>query len=194
MIRRYIRSRGLLGARQSHWSAGLLRRGQALCRDPVFRLSPPARLRVKVARIFNSYGPRMHPNDGRVVSNFILQALRNEPITLFGDGQQTRSFCYVADMVDGLLRLMDTPDEVVGPVNLGNPGEFTMRDLAERIIALTGTQSTLVNLPLPEDDPRHRQPDICLARDLLGWEPGVQLDEGLARTIDYFSALSVASK
>jgi len=144
------------------------------------------RLQIKVARIFNTYGPRMHPNDGRVVSNFISQALRNEPITLFGDGQQTRSFCYVDDMVDGLIRLMATPDDVVGPVNLGNPGEFTMRELAEQIIALTGSTSSLVNLPLPEDDPRQRRPDISLARELLGWEPGVDLDAGLAQTITYF--------
>lgn len=126
------------------------------------------RLSIKVARIFNTYGPRMHPNDGRVVSNFILQGLRNEPITLFGDGQQTRSFCYVDDMVDGLMRLMETPDDVVGPLNLGNPAEFTMRELAERIIAITGSKSSLVNLPLPEDDPRQRRPDIGLARELLG--------------------------
>ncbi|MFN2328341.1 MAG: UDP-glucuronic acid decarboxylase family protein [Chromatocurvus sp.] len=151
------------------------------------------RLQIKVARIFNTYGPRMHPNDGRVVSNFISQALRNEPITLFGDGQQTRSFCYVDDMVDGLIRLMATPDEVVGPLNLGNPGEFTMRELAERIIALTSSQSVLVNLPLPEDDPRQRQPDISQARELLGWVPGVGLDEGLAQTISYFRPFAANS-
>ncbi|MAC34800.1 MAG: NAD-dependent dehydratase [Haliea sp.] len=143
-------------------------------------------LPIKVARIFNTYGPRMHPNDGRVVSNFILQALRNEPITLFGDGEQTRSFCYVDDLVDGLMRLMDTPDEVTGPVNLGNPGEFTMRQLAEQIVQLTGSRSVLTQLPLPQDDPRQRQPDIRLAGELLGWEPRVDLVAGLQPTIDYF--------
>ena len=143
-------------------------------------------LPIKVARIFNTYGPRMHPKDGRVVSNFILQALANEPITIFGDGGQTRSFCYVDDLVDGLVRLMGTGDEFTGPVNLGNPREFTIRQLAERIIELTGSRSELIRMPLPADDPRQRQPDIGLARAQLGWEPTVQLDQGLEATIAYF--------
>jgi UDP-glucuronate decarboxylase len=143
-------------------------------------------LRIKVARIFNTYGPRMHPNDGRVVSNFIVQALRGAPITLYGDGQQTRSFCYVDDLIEGLIRLMNTPDEVTGPVNLGNPVEFTIRELAEQVLAQTRSQSSLLQEPLPQDDPRQRQPDIDLARQLLGWEPAVPLADGLERTIDYF--------
>ena len=143
-------------------------------------------LAIKVARIFNTYGPRMHPNDGRVVSNFIVQALAGEPITIFGEGQQSRSFCFVDDLVDGLIRLMETPEDFTGPVNLGNPNEFTILQLAERIIALTGSRSTLVRLPLPEDDPRQRQPDISLAKAQLGWAPKVELDEGLAATIAYF--------
>jgi UDP-glucuronate decarboxylase len=147
------------------------------------------RLRIKVARIFNTYGPRMHPNDGRVVSNFIVQALRNEPITLYGDGHQTRSFCFVSDMIDGFLRLMDSPDELLGPVNLGNPVEFSIRELAEQVIDLTGSRSTLVHLPLPQDDPRQRKPDISLARQALGWEPSVQLRAGLAATVSYFETL-----
>ena len=146
-------------------------------------------LRVKVARIFNTYGPRMHPNDGRVVSNFIVQALRNEPITLYGDGTQTRSFCYVDDLIDGFVRLMDSPDVLAGPVNLGNPGEFTMIELAEAVRDLTGSSSELVHAPLPQDDPKQRQPDITLAREQLGWEPGVALRDGLRPTIAYFEAL-----
>jgi UDP-glucuronate decarboxylase len=144
------------------------------------------RLRIKVARIFNTYGPRMHPNDGRVVSNFIVQALRNEPITVFGDGSQTRSFCYVDDLIEGMLRLMKSPDEVTGPVNLGNPNEFTIRQLAETIIRMTGSSAPLLFKPLPQDDPKQRQPDISLAKKQLAWEPGIQLEEGLSRTIDYF--------
>jgi UDP-glucuronate decarboxylase len=147
------------------------------------------RLRIKVARIFNTYGPRMHPNDGRVVSNFIVQALRNEPITLYGDGSQTRSFCYVDDLIEGFVRLMRTGDDVTGPVNLGNPGEFTMRQLAELVRDLTGSRSSLVHLPLPADDPRQRRPDIALARRQLGWEPTVPLAEGLRATIAYFDQL-----
>ncbi|MFZ5669654.1 MAG: UDP-glucuronic acid decarboxylase family protein [Pseudomonadota bacterium] len=147
------------------------------------------RLGIKVARIFNTYGPRMHPNDGRVVSNFIVQALRGEPITIFGDGIQTRSFCYVDDLVEGLLRLMDTPDAVTGPINLGNPNEFTIRQLAEIVIELTGSRSTLENRPLPVDDPRQRQPDIGQAVATLDWRPTVELREGLAKTIDYFDKL-----
>ncbi len=141
---------------------------------------------IKVARIFNTYGPRMHPNDGRVVSNFIVQALRGEPITLYGDGQQTRSFCYVDDLVEGLIALMSTPGDVTGPINLGNPGEFTIRELAETIIDLTGSASELVHKPLPADDPRQRRPDITKAHDVLGWAPTVALREGLTRTIAYF--------
>ena len=149
-------------------------------------------LRIKVARIFNTYGPRMHPNDGRVVSNFIVQALRNAPITLYGDGQQTRSFCYVDDLVEGLVRLMATADEVTGPVNLGNPEEFTIRELALQVLAKTGAGSVLINEPLPEDDPRQRQPDISLARQLLDWQPRVHLEQGLAHTVKYFRERSGA--
>lgn len=146
-------------------------------------------LRIKVARIFNTYGPRMHPNDGRVVSNFIVQALKGESITLYGEGMQTRSFCYVDDLVEGFLRLMDTSDEVTGPINLGNPGEFTIRALAEKVVELTGSGSKIEYRPLPQDDPQQRQPDITKARSILGWEPTVQLEEGLCRTIAYFDEL-----
>jgi UDP-glucuronate decarboxylase len=146
-------------------------------------------VRIKIARIFNTYGPRMHPDDGRVVSNFIIQALLDKPITLYGDGSQTRSFCYVDDMVQGLIRLMHTPDDVTGPVNLGNPVELPMRALAERIIGLTGSRSPIITLPLPEDDPMQRCPDIGLARRLLEWEPEIALDAGLTYTIAYFEAL-----
>ncbi|MCX7113658.1 MAG: SDR family oxidoreductase [Proteobacteria bacterium] len=147
-------------------------------------------MNIKVARIFNTYGPRMHPNDGRVVSNFIVQALRNEPITLYGDGCQTRSFCYVDDLIEGLLRVMATPDDFIGPVNLGNPGEFTIKELAGKVIELTGSHSTLSYHPLPSDDPLQRKPDITLAQRMLsGWEPMVHLEEGLRRTIAYFDAL-----
>jgi UDP-glucuronate decarboxylase len=145
--------------------------------------------RIKVARIFNTYGPRMHPDDGRVVSTIVVQALRNEPITVFGDGSQTRSFCFVSDLVDGLVRLMESPDDVIGPVNLGSPDEFTINELAQRIIDLTGSRSEVVFKPLPQDDPRQRQPDIQLAKDQLGWEPSVALDDGLAHTIEYFEML-----
>jgi UDP-glucuronate decarboxylase len=141
---------------------------------------------IKVARIFNTYGPRMHPNDGRVVSNIVLQALRNADITLYGDGSQTRAFCYVDDLIEGFLRLMATGPEVTGPLNLGNPGEFSIRELAERVIELTGSRSRLVHRPLPPDDPRQRRPDITKARALLAWEPTVPLDEGLGKTIAYF--------
>jgi UDP-glucuronate decarboxylase len=147
------------------------------------------RLAIKVARIFNTYGPRMHPNDGRVVSNFIVQALRGEPITLYGDGAQTRSFCYVDDLVDGLVRLMATPDDVTGPMNLGNPREMTMLELAALVIELTGSRSKTLHAPLPADDPRQRQPDISLARETLDWAPRVELREGLAKTIAYFDDL-----
>jgi UDP-glucuronate decarboxylase len=146
-------------------------------------------LNIKVARIFNTYGPRMHPNDGRVVSNFIVQALKGDPITIYGDGDQTRSFCYVSDLIDGFIRLMDTPDDFTGPVNLGNPGEFTIRELAEKILEMTGSRSELVFKPLPMDDPRQRQPDITLARERLGWEPKIKLADGLAQTIEFFDSL-----
>jgi UDP-glucuronate decarboxylase len=143
-------------------------------------------IEIKVARIFNTYGPRMHPRDGRVVSNFITQALEGEDITIYGDGSQTRSFCYVDDLIEGILRLMATEGGVTGPVNLGNPMEFTMKELAERVLKQTGSKSQLIYLPLPADDPRQRQPDITLARKALGWEPKVQLAEGLRETIEYF--------
>jgi len=147
------------------------------------------RLRIKVARIFNTYGPRMHPNDGRVVSNFIVQALRGEPITLFGDGQQTRSFCFVSDLVEGLMRLMDSADDLTGPVNLGNPVEQTVRQLAETVIALTGSRSKIETRPLPPDDPRQRRPDIRLAQEKLNWVPTVDVLDGLGHTVRYFQNL-----
>ena len=143
-------------------------------------------LEIRVARIFNTYGPRMHPNDGRVVSNFIVQALKGEPITVYGDGQQSRAFCYVDDLVEGLMRLMDAPDSNTGPINLGNPVEFTIRALAEKVIAVTASSSTMVHNPLPADDPVQRCPDIALARRVLGWEPTIGIDDGLKRTIAYF--------
>jgi UDP-glucuronate decarboxylase len=143
-------------------------------------------LKIKVARIFNTYGPFMQANDGRVVSNFIVQALNNKPITIYGDGNQSRSFCYVDDMIDGMVMLMDSPDEFTGPVNMGNPGEFTIRQLAEKVIDMTGSRSELAFHPLPSDDPRQRCPDISLARQVLGWEPSIQLEEGLVNTIKYF--------
>jgi len=147
------------------------------------------RLRIKVARIFNTYGPNMHPNDGRVVSNFIMQALQNKPITIYGDGSQSRSFCYVDDMIEAFLRLMATSADFTGPVNLGNPKEFTIRELAEKVIQLTGSSSKFEYKPLPSDDPVQRQPDITLAREKLGWEPKIGFEEGLKRTIPYFEQL-----
>ncbi|MEQ8387121.1 MAG: SDR family oxidoreductase [Alphaproteobacteria bacterium] len=144
------------------------------------------RLEIKVARIFNTFGPRMHLNDGRVVSNFIVQALRNEPITIYGEGTQTRSFCYVSDLVQGLVRLMETPASVTGPINLGNPAEMTIREMAEKIIEMTGSRSEIERRPLPEDDPRQRRPDITLAKSALGWSPAVDLETGLKNTIAYF--------
>jgi UDP-glucuronate decarboxylase len=147
------------------------------------------RLRIKVARIFNTYGPRMHPNDGRVVSNFIVQALLNRDITIYGDGTQTRAFCYVDDLIDGLVRLMKSPNEVTGPINIGNPQEFTMLALASAVIELTGARSKVVHRPLPQDDPRQRRPDISKAQELLGWQPRTPLKEGLAKTIAYFDGL-----
>ncbi|MBY6070776.1 SDR family oxidoreductase [Marinobacter flavimaris] len=146
-------------------------------------------LSIKVARIFNTYGPRMHPNDGRVVSNFVVQALRGEDITIYGEGQQTRSFCYSDDLIEGFVRLMNSPEELTGPVNLGNPNEFTIRELAETVIELTGSSSSLIFRPLPEDDPKQRQPDISLAKTELGWQPSVELKEGLVKTISYFDEL-----
>lgn len=144
------------------------------------------KVRIKIMRIFNTYGPRMHPNDGRVVSNFIVQALKNENITIYGNGSQTRSFCYVDDLLEGMVRLMNTGDEFIGPINVGNPGEFTILELAEKVIRLTGSHSRLIFMPLPEDDPMQRQPDITLAKKILGWEPKITLEEGLQKTISYF--------
>ena len=147
------------------------------------------KLPIKVVRIFNTYGPRMHPNDGRVVSNFIVQALQGNDITIYGDGSQTRSFCYVDDLIDGMLRMMSTPQEVTGPINIGNPGEFTIRELAELVIELTASKSKLIFEPLPSDDPRQRRPDISKAKAVLGWEPKTQLREGLEKTIAYFDRM-----
>jgi len=146
-------------------------------------------LRIKVARIFNTYGPRMHPNDGRVVSNFIMQSLRDEEITVYGDGSQSRSFCYVDNLVDGLIRLMNSHDGFTGPVNLGNPVEFTILELAEKIVAMTGSKSKISFKPLPSDDPRQRQPDVTLANEKLGWNPDIKLEEGLKKTIEYFQSI-----
>jgi len=147
------------------------------------------KLNIKVARIFNTYGPRMHPNDGRVVSNFIVQALKGEDITIYGEGYQTRSFCYVDDLIEGIIRLMSSSEQITGPMNLGNPCEFTIRELAERIIGLIGSKSSLIFKPLPEDDPKQRQPDISYAESALGWRPKVELDSGLLKTIEYFDNL-----
>jgi UDP-glucuronate decarboxylase len=146
-------------------------------------------LEIKVVRIFNTYGPRMHPTDGRVVSNFIVQALRGEDVTVYGDGSQTRSFCYVDDLIDGLVRMMDTAKDFYGPVNIGNPSEFTMLELVEKVLRLTGSKSKVVHKQLPPDDPRQRRPDIALARSKLGWEPKVPLEDGLKETIAYFRSL-----
>jgi UDP-glucuronate decarboxylase len=146
-------------------------------------------VRIKVIRIFNTYGPRMHPHDGRVVSNFIVQALEGSDITLYGDGSQTRSFCYVDDLVDGMIRVMNTGDDFTGPINLGNPSEFTIRELADLVLRKTGSRSQIRFEPLPQDDPKQRQPDISQARSALGWKPGVPLETGLSRTIDYFQRL-----
>jgi UDP-glucuronate decarboxylase len=147
------------------------------------------KLEIKVVRIFNTYGPRMHPNDGRVVSNFIVQALKGDPITIYGDGNQTRSFCYVSDMIEGFIRLMNSPARLTGPVNMGNPGEFTMKELALTVLEMTGSKSKLVHMPLPQDDPKQRQPDIRQAERELNWQPTVQLREGLRHTIGYFDRL-----
>ena len=146
-------------------------------------------LKIKIARIFNTYGPRMHPNDGRVVSNFIVQALKGDPITVYGDGSQSRSFCYVDDLIDVFILLMNSPDDFTGPVNTGNPGEFTILELAEKVVSMTGSKSEIVFKPLPSDDPQQRQPDIALAKEKLGWEPKVKLEDGLRPTIEYFARL-----
>ena len=146
-------------------------------------------LKIKVVRIFNTYGPRMHPNDGRVVSNFIVQALTNQDITVFGDGTQTRSFCYVDDLIEGLIRMMSGPDDFTGPVNLGNPDEFTILELAKKIVEITNSKSKIVFKPLPQDDPMQRRPDISLAKEKLKWQPTVKLDQGLKKTINYFDKL-----
>jgi UDP-glucuronate decarboxylase len=151
------------------------------------------KLRIKVVRIFNTYGPRMQPNDGRVVSNFVMQALRGENITIYGDGQQTRSFCYVDDLIEAMIRTMDTPDDFTGPINIGNPHEFTMRELAHEVIRLTGSKSQLVHRPLPADDPKQRRPDIKLAHTMLKWNPTVALPQGLEKTIAYFRGLAAGS-
>ncbi|MEI7491750.1 MAG: UDP-glucuronic acid decarboxylase family protein [Bacteroidota bacterium] len=147
------------------------------------------KVRIKIIRIFNTYGPRMHPNDGRVVSNFIVQALKGEDITIYGEGTQTRSFCYVDDLLEGMVRLMNSREDFTGPVNIGNPGEFTMIELAEKVLKLTGSKSKLVHMPLPTDDPLQRKPDITLAKKELGWEPTIPLEEGLKRTIEYFKTI-----
>jgi UDP-glucuronate decarboxylase len=149
-------------------------------------------VKIRIVRIFNTYGPRMHPYDGRVISNFIRQALAGEPITIFGDGSQTRSFCYRDDLVEGMIRMMNAGDQLVGPLNLGNPDEFTIKQLAELVIELTGSTSELVNRPLPGDDPQRRQPDISMAREQLGWSPTVKLREGLARTIEWFRSIDIS--
>jgi UDP-glucuronate decarboxylase len=149
------------------------------------------KLRIKIARIFNTYGPRMHPNDGRVVSNFIMQALGGEDITVYGDGSQTRSFCYVDDLVDGLIKLMNSPDDFTGPVNLGNPVEFSILELAEKVINMTGSKSKIIFRSLPEDDPKQRQPEISLTKQVLTWEPRIPLEEGLTKTVDYFKSLTL---
>ncbi len=149
-------------------------------------------LEIKVVRLFNTYGPRMHPNDGRVVSNFVVQALKGDPITLYGDGTQTRSFCYVDDLIEGIMRMMASPREITGPLNLGNPGEFTMIELAEKVLSISGSKSKLVFNPLPQDDPKRRQPNITQAKEKLGWSPQVALDDGLKETITYFRNLLAA--
>lgn len=160
--------------------------GKRLAETLFFDYRRQHNLQIKVARIFNTYGPNMHPNDGRVVSNFIVQALKGEPITIYGDGIQTRSFCYVGDLIEGLMKLMDTPDDFTGPVNTGNPTELTVLELARKVIMLTGSKSKIVYKPLPNDDPALRCPDITLAREKMGWEPKISLEEGLLQTIEYF--------
>ena len=195
-IRRCTRSARTTGATSTRSAcARCYDEGKRCAETLFFDYHRQHRLDIKVARIFNTYGPRMHPNDGRVVSNFIVQALRGEPITIYGEGRQTRSFCYVDDLIEGFLRLMASPPQFTGPVNLGNPGEFTIRELAERVIALTGSRvDRSSSSPLPSDDPTQRQPDISLAREMLGWTPQVALEQGLQRTIAYFDALLAAPK
>lgn len=151
------------------------------------------KVKIKIMRIFNTYGPRMHPNDGRVVSNFIVQSLKGKDITIYGDGMQTRSFCYVDDLLEGMVRLMNTPESFTGPINIGNPNEFTIKELAELVIELTGSKSKIIYEPLPADDPMQRQPDITLARKTLGWEPAIQLREGLLKTINYFKTVDLTN-
>ena len=181
--------RRLLGERQPNWSALLYDEGKRCAETLFFDYHRQHDFEIKVARIFNTYGPRMHPNDGRVVSNFIVQALKGEPITIFGEGTQTRSFCYIDDLIEGFVRLMATPADITGPINLGHPGEFTMIEFARLILSLTGSRSELVHLPLPQDDPKQRQPDITKARAVLGWEPKVPLEDGLKETVAYFDKL-----
>jgi UDP-glucuronate decarboxylase len=178
--------------REPDRTPGLLRRGQARAETLFFDYHRQNRVNIRVVRIFNTYGPRMHPYDGRVVSNFIRQAIAGEDITIFGDGEQTRSFCYVDDLVEGIMKMMNGPDDFHGPVNLGNPGEFTIKQLAEMVIDLTESSSQLVYRPLPQDDPMQRKPIIDLAREKLDWEPQVPLREGLARTIDYFKKIDLS--
>jgi UDP-glucuronate decarboxylase len=149
------------------------------------------KLRIKVVRLFNTYGPRMHPHDGRVVSNFVVSALHDQPLTVYGSGEQTRSFCYVDDLIDGLIAMMHSPDAVIGPINLGNPGEFTIAELADLVITQTGTTAGIEHLPLPQDDPVRRQPDITRAKETLGWEPMIPLEDGLKRTVEYFRTLDI---
>ncbi len=163
--------------------------GKRCAETPFFDYRRQRGMPIKVARIFNTYGPRMHPNDGRVVSSFVVQALRGEPITIYGDGSQTRSFCYVSDLVEGLIRLMNTPEEVTGPINLGNPSEIAIGQLAEQIVALTGSRSPIEHRELPADDPVRRRPDVRKARGLLDWSPTVPLREGLLRTVEHFRAV-----
>ncbi|EYD75966.1 dTDP-glucose 4,6-dehydratase [Rubellimicrobium mesophilum DSM 19309] len=176
-------TRGLLGPRQPDRPRSCYDEGKRCAETLFFDYHRQHKVEIKVARIFNTYGPRMHHADGRVVSNFIVQALRGEPLTIFGEGSQTRSFCFVDDLVEGLMRLMATGPDVTGPINIGNPGEFTIRELAEKVLAFTGSTSRLERRPLPIDDPKQRRPDISLAREILGWTPLVPLDEGLVRTI-----------
>lgn len=160
-----------------------------MCRNTFFDYQRQHNLNIKVMRIFNTYGPRMHPNDGRVVSNFIIQALKGEDVTIYGEGKQTRSFCYVDDLIEGMIRLMDSRDGFYGPVNIGNPREFSMIELANAVLELTHSKSKLVFSPLPQDDPKQRQPDISLAQNELGWNPNVELKEGLIKTIAYFKEI-----
>ncbi len=179
----------LLGERQSHWARSCYDEGKRCAETLFFDYNRQHKLDIKVARIFNTYGPKMHPNDGRVVSNFIVQALTQQPITIYGDGKQTRSFCYVDDLIEGFVRLMNSPKGFTGPVNLGNPVEFTILELADMVIEMTGSKSELVRKPLPQDDPVMRKPDISIAQEKLGWQPKVPLRDGLKKTIDYFDDL-----